>query len=151
MMPVLQGYTNDGLLMNNFGPESDCRHKHKLLPFNFLYYTRFNAYFLSCHACNSGRPDFLELEMGDLENGIKYIIKGANPSVGVCMPPCQLQRLFRVGCFGDVISMDEFRMLRWEWVWLWVWCRGGDCGPFQCIVLRFPTGVKRSNEALSHS
>lgn len=90
MMPVLQGYTNDGLLMNNFGPESDWRHKHKLLLYTLLYYTRFSANFLSCRACNSGRPNFLELETGDLESGIRYIIKGASPSVGVCMPPCQL-------------------------------------------------------------
>jgi hypothetical protein len=39
MMPVLQGYTNDGLLMNNFRPESDWRHKHKLLLSTLLYYT----------------------------------------------------------------------------------------------------------------
>jgi len=76
MMPVLQGYTNDGLLMNNFGPESDCRHKHKhkLLLSTLLYYARFTACFLSCRACNSGRPSFLELKMGDLENGVRYII-----------------------------------------------------------------------------
>jgi len=143
-MPVLQGYTNDGLLMNNFGPESDSRHKHKLLLSTLLYYTPFSACFLSCRPCNSGRPNFLELETEDLENGIRYIIKGASPSVGVCMPPCQLQRLFRVGCFGDVISMDEFRVLGWEWVCVWG-------GLFQCIVPHFSGGVKHSNEALSHS
>jgi len=103
MMPVLQGYTNDGLLMNNFGPESDWKHKHKLLLSTLLYYTRYSACFLSYHACNSGRPNFLELEMGDLENGIRCIVKGASPSVGVGMPPCHLQWLFRAGCFGDVI------------------------------------------------
>ena len=58
MMPVLQGYTNDGLLMNNFGPESDWRHKRKLLLSTLIYYARYSAYFLSCRACNSGRPNW---------------------------------------------------------------------------------------------
>jgi hypothetical protein len=42
MMLVLQGYTNDGLLMNNFGPESDWRHKHKLL-LSLFFTTHFSA------------------------------------------------------------------------------------------------------------
>lgn len=38
--------------------------------------------------------------------------------------------LFRAGCFGDVISFDEFRVL------VWMWFGDSDCGPFQCIVPR---------------
>lgn len=149
MMPVLQGYTNDGLLMNNFGPESDWRHKHKLLLSLLLYYPRFSIQFLSSRVSNSSRPKSLELETGDLQNVISYIKEAE--SVYRCVDEggrtvtavYQVQWLFRVGCFGEYDSVG----------WIsrgWVGRGSIDCGLFECTVPHFSGGVKHSNENVNH-